>query len=429
MKNSIGNKMYNWAKDIFPINRSLTGDGTRETLNYFKAIVPEMEIFEVPSGKKVFDWIVPNEWNVKEAWVKDETGNKIIDFSKNNLHLMGYSTPVNKKINLNELQEHLYSLPEQPSAIPYITSYYKERWGFCLKEIDRKKLKEGTFEVFIDSTLEPGDLVYGEVILPGSEKREILLSTYVCHPSMANNELSGPVVATAIINWIKELKERKYTYRIIFIPETIGSLVYLEKNYKHLQKVVDAGFVLTCIGDNNSYSMLESRLGNTLADKVSKHILKYHCSEFIAYSFLERGSDERQYCAPGIDLPVCGIMRSKYGTYSEYHTSLDDLNYISPEGLEGGYNVVKKCLLLLENNHIYKTKVLGEPQLDKRGLYPTISTKNSNVEVRRMMNFIAYADGSRNLIEIADLIEENALDLIDIAQRLLKEDVVDISFI
>jgi aminopeptidase-like protein len=424
--NEIKYDMYNWAKELFPINRSLTGDGTRETLNYFKDIISEMELFEVPSGTRVFDWTVPNEWNVKEAWVKDETGNKIIDFQKNNLHLVGYSIPANKKLNLNELQKHLYSLPGQPNAIPYITSYYKERWGFCLKDIDRKKLKEGTYEVFINSTLEPGNLVYGEVIIPGKEKKEILLSTYMCHPSMANNELSGPVVAAAIVNWIKELKDRRYTYRIVFIPETIGSLVYLYKNYKYLQEVIDAGFVLTCIGDNNSYSTLESRFGNTLADQVAKHVLKYHCSEYITYSFLERGSDERQYCAPGIDLPVCDLMRTKYGKYSEYHTSLDNLDYISPEGLEGGYNVVKKCLLLLENNHIYKTKVLGEPQLGKRGLYPTISTKNANVEVRRMMNFIAYADGSKNLIEIADLIEENAFDLIDIAEKLLKEDVVGI---
>jgi aminopeptidase-like protein len=423
---TIGKVMHEWATDLFPLNRSLTGQGTRETLNYLKGIVPEMELFEVPSGEKVFDWNVPNEWNVKEAWVKDEANNKIIDFSEHNLHLMGYSTPIHKKMSLSDLQEHLYSLPDQPEAIPYITSYYKERWGFCLKDIDRQKLKEGVYEVFIDSTLEPGNLVYGEVIIPGKERREILLSTYVCHPSMANNELSGPVVATAIINWLKDLQDRRYTYRIVFIPETIGSIAYLDKNYNYLQEVVDAGFVLTCIGDNNSYSTLESRFGNTLADQVAKHVLKYHCPSFKTYSFLERGSDERQYCAPGIDLPVCDLMRTKYGEFSEYHTSLDDLNYISSEGLEGGYDVVRKCLFLLENNHTYKTKILGEPQLGKRGLYPTISTKDVNVEVNRMMNFIAYADGSRNLVEIADLIKENALDLIAIADKLLKEDVIGV---
>lgn len=418
--------MYNWAKDLFPINRSLTGEGNRETLRYFKNIIPEMEVFEVPSGTNVFDWTVPNEWNAREAWIKDEAGNKIIDFSVNNLHLMGYSVPTKEILTLEELQKHLYSLPDQPNAIPYITSYYKERWGFCLTDIDRKKLKEGNYEVYIDSTLEPGNLTYGEVILPGQEDKEIFLSTYVCHPSMANNELSGPIVTTATLKWLRELKNRRFTYRVIFIPETIGALVYLDKHYKTLKKSVEAGFVLTCIGDNDSYSTLKSRYGNTLADKVANHVLKHHCPDFITYSFLERGSDERQYCAPGIDLPVCDLMRTKYGKYDEYHTSLDNLDYISPEGLEGGYEVVKKCLTVLENNHIYKTKVLGEPQLGKRGLYPTISTKHANVEVRRMMNFITYADGTNDLIEIAELINENALDLLDIAKKLISEDVIEI---
>ncbi|MDO9182273.1 MAG: DUF4910 domain-containing protein, partial [Bacteriovorax sp.] len=321
MENNIGNEMYGWAKYLFPLNRSLTGNGNRETLNFFKKMIPEMEIHEVPSGKPVFDWIVPNEWNVKEAWIKDENGKKIVDFSVNNLHLMGYSIPIKTVMGLEELQGHLYSLPDQPDAIPYITSYYQERWGFCLTHDEREKLQPGNYEVFIESTLVPGFLTYGEIILPGNQKREILISTYICHPSMANNELSGPVVAAAITNWLKSLANRRYTYRIVFIPETIGSLVYLEKHYKHLKGVVDAGFVLTCIGDDNAYSMLESRFGNTIADQVSKHVLKYQSSDFHTYSFLERGSDERQYCAPGIDLPVCNLMRTKYGKYSEYHTS------------------------------------------------------------------------------------------------------------
>ena len=423
---AIGEEIYKWAEDLFPINRSLSGEGTRETLKYLKNLMPELKIQEIKSGEKVFDWEVPNEWNIKEAWVKDESGEKIINFSDSNLHIMGYSEPVHKFMNLQDLQKHLYSLPDQPDAIPYITSYYKRRWGFCLTEVNRKKLKEGKYEVFIDSTLEPGVLNYGELLLPGESSEEVLLSTYVCHPSMANNELSGPLVTTAIVRWLKSFANRKKSYRVVFLPETIGSLIYLSKNLPIMKKNVIAGFVLTCIGDNLSYSMLESRSANSLADRVAKHVLSYHTSEHVEYSFLERGSDERQYCAPGVDLPVCDLMRSKYGKYNEYHTSLDNLDFISPEGLSGGFDVVKKCLEVLEKNNTYKTLVLGEPQLGKRGLYPTISTKNADLEVRKMMNLIAYSDGTRDLLEVAVLIGENIHDLFEIVERLQREGVLDI---
>jgi len=418
--------MYAMAAELFPINRSLSGEGNRKTLRLIKKIVPELTVKEVPSGTKAFDWVVPDEWNVVDAWIKDKHGKKIVDFSVCNLHLVGYSEPVHMTMNLKELQKHLYSLPEQPDAIPYITSYYSRRWGFCLSENEREQLADGEYEVFIDSSLESGSLSYGEVILEGEEDREILISTYICHPSMGNNELSGPVVTTAILDWLKSLKKRRYTYRVLFIPETIGSLMYLDKHHEYLKQVVDAGFVLTCIGDNNSYSMLESRYGNTLADDVAKHVLKYHSANFLTYSFLDRGSDERQYCAPGIDLPVCDLMRSKYGEYPEYHTSLDNLDYISKEGLEGGFDVVRKCLMLLESNRVYKTRVLGEPQLGKRGLYPTISTKGTKAKVAAMMNLIAYADGTMNLIEIANKINENALDLVELAEKLEDEGIFEI---
>ena len=385
-----------------------------------------MKIIEVPSGTKAFDWKVPNEWNVKEAWIKNKKGKKICDFSDCNLHLMGYSIPIKKTISLKRLQNHLYSLPDQPDAIPYITSYYKKNWGFCITHNDRKKLISGDYEVYIDSNLSPGHLTYGEVILPGKKKREIFLSTYICHPSLANNELSGPVVTTAIIKYLKQLKKREYTYRIVFIPETIGSILYLSKHHKKLKKIIDAGFVLTCIGDNNSYSMVESRYGNTLADKVAKHILKHHDNKYISYPFLERGSDVRQYCAPGIDLPICELMRSKYGTYDEYHTSLDNLNYISEKGLQGGFEIVKKCIEILEKNNVLKTNILCEPQLGKRELYPNISKKNKSKEVSKMMNFIAYCDGTKDLVNIAEKINVNAYDLIDIMERLLKEKIITI---
>lgn len=421
---SIKLSMYNWAKDLFPVNRSLTGDGTLLTLKYFQNLIPELTIKSVKSGTEVFDWTVPEEWNVKEAWIKDENGEIVVDFSRNNLHLMGYSTPIHEHMDLGDLQNFLYSLPDQPEAIPYVTSYYKRRWGFCLSENQRRTLKPGKYEVKIDSTLQPGLLNYGEILIPGKIQEEVFLSTYVCHPSMANNELSGPVVTAALVQWLK-LEKRNYSYRVVFVPETIGSIVYIKENLSILKKSVKAGFVLTCMGDERTYSYLASRLGDSLADKVARHVLNHHFSEYKRYSFLSRGSDERQYCSPGVDLPMCSIMRSKYGEYPEYHTSLDNLKLISPEGLLGGFTAVQKALIILENNQYLQVKVLCEPQLGKRGLYPTVGTKNSDKEVRRMINFITYCDGKHDLVDIAERINENALDLIELKLKLIQNDLIE----
>jgi aminopeptidase-like protein len=428
--NKIGMEMYGWAKDLFPICRSLTGDGVIKTLNYIQKLLPSLTIHKISSGTKAFDWVVPDEWNINDAYISDLNGNRVVDFNENNLHVVGYSIPIDKVISFEELDNHLYSIPDQPKAIPYITSYYNKNWGFCLSEEQRvqlRKFQNKKYQVKIDSTLKPGYLTYGEIIIPGKIKDEIFISTYICHPSMANNELSGICVTTALCQWIENnLKNRKYTYRIVFIPETIGSLAYLSKNLDSMKKNIKAGFVLTCIGDNLAYSYLESRNGNTLADRVAEHVLKHKVSKYNSYSFLERGSDERQYCSPGIDLPVCSIMRSKYGTYPEYHTSLDDLSFISSEGLQGGFEVIKQCIEILENNEIYKVSVLGEPQLGKRGLYPNVSTKSSEKFVRNMMNFIAYADGFCDLIDIADKIDIYCGDLIPMAEKLQKENLLNI---
>ncbi len=407
------NNMYKWADELFPINRSITGEGARQTLNYIRAIIPELELFAVSSGTQVFDWIVPQEWNISEAWIEHESGDRVVDFSDNNLHIVSYSNALDEVLDLEELQHHLHSLPELPEAIPYVTAYYTETWGFCIQHDKRLSLKEGNYHVFIDSEKTDGELNYGEVFLKGETDQEILLSTYICHPSMANNELSGPVVAVALVNWIKCL-DRRYSYRIVFCPETIGAVSYISRNLEDLQKNVIAGFVLTCMGDNNGYSYLPSRTGNTLADKVAKHVMKFHSKNYETYTFLERGSDERQYCSPLVDLPVCSVMRTMYTKYPEYHTSLDNMDLISQEGLEGGYQVIQRCIQVLEMNYFWKATQHCEPQLGKRGLYDEVSSNHGILtgEKPLLVNILAYADGTLDLIDIAEILGVAAWDLI-----------------
>jgi len=397
-----GEKIYNLLCELFPLCRSITGDGVRETLKILQNHIP-LKIYEVPTGTEVFDWTVPKEWNIRDGFIKNSIGEKIVDFKENNLHVVGYSLPVNKEIDFEELDNHLYSLPDNPDAIPYVTSYYKERWGFCISHNNREKLNEGKYQVCIDSELKNGALTYGELIIPGKTDKEIFLSTYVCHPSMANNELSGPVLTAFLAKWIAE-KPRYYTYRIIFIPEIIGSLCYLSKNMENMKKNIVAGFNLTCVGDNRVFSFLPSRNGHTLADKVAENILRLRHPNYIKYSYLDRGSDERNYCSPQIDLPIVSIMRSKYGTYAEYHTSKDNLDFVCAKGLQASYNVYCDCIELLENNRIYKVNCIGEPQLSKYNLYPTISIKKSDNDVRNLLHFIAFADGKNDVIDISNMI-------------------------
>jgi len=422
--NDLGKEMHELCHKLFPICRSITGNGFRQSLDILREHVPNLKVIEVPTGTKCFDWEVPKEWNIKDAYIVAPDGKKICDFKQSNLHVLGYSTPINKVISLDELKEHLYSLPDQPDAIPYVTSYYKERWGFCITQKEREQLTSGEYQVFIDSELSNGSLTYGELVIPGDSEKEIFISSYLCHPSMANNELSGPVVSTFLAKWISELDNRKYTYRIIIIPETIGSITYLSRNYQSLQRNVVAGFNVTCIGDERAYSYLPSRQGDTISDRASLHVLKHMQPEFVSYSFLDRGSDERQYCSPGIDLPVCSIMRTKYGRYPEYHTSLDDLNLVTPAGLLGGYEVLTRAIECLEMDELLTSTVLCEPQLGKRGLYPTISTKSSGSEVRDMMNFLAYCDGSSSNLEIADKINVPLWELKETIDKLKKEGVL-----
>ena len=426
INNVVGEEMYGWARDLYPLCRSITGQGIRDTLNYIKNIIPDLMIREVTSGEKAFDWTVPDEWTVYDAYIEDELGNRIVDFKLNNLHIVGYSESVNRWISRSELESHLHSLPDQPDAIPYVTSYYSRAWGFCLTHNKRMKLKDGKYHVVINSKIKPGILNYGEIILAGREEKEIFLSTYICHPSMANNELSGPVVAMALVLWLLKNKNRRYTYRIIFIPETIGSIVYLSRHAKKMQELIVAGFNITCVGDERTFSFLPSRNGDTLADRVALHILNRKIRDYKKYSFLDRGSDERQYCSPLINLPVVSIMRSKYGTYPEYHTSLDNMTFISPKGLEGSFSILTQCISALEVCYTYRVVFPCEPQLGRRGLYPNISTTSTGDLVRGMMNILAYADGSHDLVQIADIINMDVLECAEIAERLLENKLLEL---
>ena len=417
--------LYRWAKDLFPICRSLTGAGVRETLDYIQNLIPELTVHSINSGEDVFDWQVPLEWNIKDAYIENESGEKIIDFKANNLHVVGYSEPVDLILALDDLQSHLHSIPSQPNAIPYVTSYYSKNWGFCLTEIQRQSLVDGKYHVVIDSELSDGILNYADIVIQGKSKEEVFVSTYICHPSMGNNELSGPIVTTALAQWISALKDPYYTYRFVFIPETIGSIVYLSKHLEHLKNNVIAGFNVTCVGDDRCYSFMPSKNDDTLSDRVGKHILNSIDPAYKSYSWLHRGSDERQYCAPGVDLPIATIMRSKYGEYPEYHTSLDDLSLISSDGLHGGFNALMRALEAIEFNCFPRATVLAEPQLGKRGLYPEISTKESTDTVRSMMDLLTYSDGTMDLIDIAEKIGVPIWELYEIVNSLVAHGLLE----
>jgi aminopeptidase-like protein len=421
---ALGEQMYAMLCRLFPICRSITGNGVRQTLRMIEEEVPGLTLHEVPTGTQVFDWVVPREWNVREAYVLDPDGNRVIDFAQNNLHLVGYSVPVNRKVSLAELHQHLYSLPDQPDAIPYVTSYYHERWGFCVTDRQRRAItKEGEYSVVIDSELKDGHLTYAELRIPGEQEEEVFLSTYVCHPSMANNELSGPVVTTFLAKWLLT-KRCRYSYRIVFIPETIGSITYLSRNVHEMKQRVIAGYNITCVGDDRCYSFLPSRRGDSLADRIALHVLKHLHSDFVRYTYLDRGSDERQYCAPGIDLPVASVMRSKYGMYPEYHTSLDNLMLVTPTGLYGAFEVLRICLECVEADERLEATVSCEPQLGKRGLYPTLSTKQTSMQVRNMMNLIAYCDGTHKLLDIAEKINVPVWELMPLVETLKRHELL-----
>ncbi len=428
-----GQKMYDFAASLFPICRSITGDGVRKTLDMCQDYIREsgfqFDIKNVPSGTKVFDWTVPREWEIKAAYIENEAGEHIIDMADNNLHVMGYSLPVDEWTDLADLKDHVFTLPDQPDWIPYVTSYYRDRVGFCMSQKQLDSLPEGRYHMYVDSRLFEGNLTYAELVIPGESQEEIFFSTYDCHPSMANNEVSGPVLMCQLINYVAFLPKRRYTYRFIIVPETIGSITYLatEDHLSHLKAHVVAGFNLSCVGDDRDYSIVRSKYGDTLADKVLTTVLKYHTEgHYSDYSFLKRGSDERQYNSAGVDLPVVGYSRSKFGEYPEYHTSADDMTLVSPEGFAGSIAVMEQVVDALEYNRVYVMTQPCEPQLGKRGLYPSVSKKGSYDAVMALMWFMSYADGRNDLIGISQIIGVPVSELIEIVDKLVGAGLVEV---
>lgn len=414
-----GEFLHSLARRLFPITRSITGDGVRQTLEILSEYLPGLEVHEVPSGTPAFDWTVPREWAIRDAYIEDPAGKRIIDLRDSNLHVVSYSTHVDATMPLADLDSHLHSLPDQPDAIPYVTSYYNPTWGFCLTDRQRQELVDGNYRVLIDSDLFNGSLTYGELVLPGHSNKEVFISTYVCHPSLANNELSGPLISTALAMWLASLPDRRFTYRFVFVPETIGALTYASQNLKDLKDHVIAGFNLTCIGDDGDYSYLASRLGDTRVDAIGRHVVSL-TERPVYYTYLDRGSDERTYCAPGIDLPLISLMRTRYGNYPEYHTSLDDLSVVTPTGLQGGLNLVRDCIEILEHDVLYCSTVLGEPQLGRRGMYHRMHSKTVADVILLRTHVLAYCDGQHSLFDIATLLKRPFADVLSVAEELLE---------
>lgn len=420
---------YGLAEQLYPICRSITGDGVRQTLKIISQHVP-LTVHEVPTGTEVFDWVIPQEWNVRDAYIIDYDGNKLAEFGKNNLHLLNYSTPYRGKVTLEELQGHLYSLPEMPTAIPYVTSYYEERWGFCLPHKVREKLHNGIYEVVVDTELKSGSLTLADLVLPGKVEEEILISTYTCHPSMGNNEVSGMTVTTIIAKWLMQ-KNRHYTYRIVFGPETIGPVAYMATGdrLQHLKSKVIAAFNMTCVGDDRAYSLLPTKWGDKALDRLARHVMGVMCPDYKEYSFCnDRGSDECQYSSPRVDLPMVSIMRTRYGSYPEYHTSLDDMNVISGKGMKGAFDLVCRCLDAFEFGALrpFRSKIYCEPFFSKHNLRATIGAFDIDISgIRKLSNVMMYADGEHTLVDLAEMMHVPVWDLYDSFQAIIDCNLIE----
>lgn len=415
---------------LFPICRSLSGAGVRETLEIIGELIP-LNRERIASGTQCFDWEVPREWNIRDAYINDPQGRKIVDFQVNNLHVVNYSTPIRTTLPLTELQEHLHSIPEYPEAIPYRASYYNEAWGFCLSHEQRQQLGDGDYEVVIDSTLEPGFLDYAQCLIPGANEAEIFFSTYICHPSMANDQLSGIVLLTMLMRLVESLPGRRYSYRALFAPETMGVIAFLSRHYELLKPRMKAGYVVTCVGDDGPFTFVRSKRRTTEADKAAEHLLlQLGKSRTVSVrEFDPVGSDERQYCSPGLNLPVGSLMRSRYGEFKQYHTSKDDLDFVSEQGLAGSLEAYLRTIQTLEMNCLpVRTNPFCEPQLGKRGLYSQLVSANIEDYHVKVLNLLSFADGEHDLIDIANRLSCPVWELADPLQKLVAADLLRLEF-
>jgi aminopeptidase-like protein len=397
----VGEELYELVADLYPITRSITGDGVRETLRRIGEIVP-LDVHEVPTGTQALDWTVPREWNIRDAYVKDSRGRRVIDFAASNLHVVGYSTPVETRTTLAELKEHLYSLPEHPDWIPYRTSYYRESWGFCVDHNALLDLDEDLYEVRIDSTLEEGHLTYGEYYLPGDQEAEVLVSTHVCHPSLANDNVSGLSVATLLARTLTE-RPRRLSYRFLFVPGTIGAIVWLSRNRETVARI-EHGLVLTGVGDGGRPTYKRSRRGNADIDRAVEHVLRHSGDDYEVLDFSPYGYDERQYCSPGFDLPVGCFMRTPWGRYPEYHTSADDLDFVSAAALADSFAKLLGALSVVDQNVAYvNLSPYGEPQLGRRGLYRSAGgRKDESVSELALLWVLNLSDSEHTLLDVAE---------------------------
>ena len=397
---ALGRELHRFAADLYPVCRSITGEGIRKTLGMIDDRVP-LSMFEIPTGTAVFDWEVPKEWNIRDAYITNSAGKRVVDFRQSNLHVVNYSAPIHATMGLAELRPHLFTIPEQPDWIPYRTSYYREDWGFCLSHNQLLAMKDEQYEVHIDSSLTQGRLTYGECYLPGETTDEVLISVHACHPSLANDNLSGIVVATFLAELLSRV-ERRYSYRFLFIPGTIGAIAWLAGNAERTERIRH-GLVLTCLGDAGSFHYKKSRQGNAEIDRIIDLILRKECEAASVLEFSPYGYDERQYCSPGFNLPVGCLMRSIWGTFPEYHTSADNLEFIRAEKLAESLRVCASIVNALEQNRRYRSlNPYCEPQLGRRGLYSSIGGKTIDAEINARLWVLNFSDGMHSLLDIAE---------------------------
>ena len=398
-KDATGAAIYSLVERLYPICRSITGNGVRDTLAILKESVP-MEIHEVPTGTEVFDWTVPKEWNIRDAYIKDSSGRRVVDFRDSNLHVVNYSVPVRKKMSLRELRPYLHTLPRYPDRIPYRTTYYNRTWGFCMAHAEAEKLREDTYEVCIDSSLEDGHLTYGEFVVPGEMREEVLFSSHVCHPSMCNDNLSAVAVMAAVARQFAG-RQCRYSYRFLFLPATIGPITWLSLNTEKTANIRH-GLVGACLGDEGTIHYKRTRNGDAQIDRIVEKTLLDAGAPFRMLDFTPYGYDERQYGSPGFDLPVGCIMRTPHGEFPEYHTSADNLDFVKPGALEDSYRRICEIVDTIEANRIYRnTHPFGEPHLGKRGIYERLTGPNPKVDERSVFWVLNFSDGRHSLLAIA----------------------------